>query len=229
MGDRPEWLQADVWPALLKALVVHAGRWGRAREVVARALHEADGRTHQRVAESLVGYGRLDPDELLVGDPSRVVLLAGGRLPTGQAAQHEVPLPASLNAMTGKRRVVSTLAWLAPCNSGHQRYRGVKLSLHDYGLEPLAGMSPDRTAGHHESRRGTVEHHVKSSSKAVPVADDASLAFRVDCSNDGLDGELEVPYALVVTLDVAPALDIDVHTEVTTRLRPRVPIQTTAG
>lgn len=48
----------------------------------------------------------------------------------------------------------------------------------------------------------------------------------MDCSNDALDDELEVPYALVVTLDVAPQLGIDVHTEVTTRVRPRVPIDT---
>lgn len=84
----------------------------------------------------------------------------------------------------------------------------------------------ERTAGHYAARRGTVEHHVKSSNKAVPVAEDNALAFRVDCSNDALDDELEVPYALVVTLDVAPELGIDVHTEVTTRVRPRVPIDT---
>jgi hypothetical protein len=67
------------------------------------------------------------------------------------------------------------------------------------------------------------EAHVQ---QAVPVAEDNALAFRVDCSNDALDDELEVPYALVVTLDVAPELGIDVHTEVTTRVRSRVPIDT---
>lgn len=231
MPDRPGWLDADVWPVLLKALIVHAARWGRARDVVARALPDVGGRSHQHFAETLIGYGRVDPDELLVGDPNRVVLLGGGHLRTGQAVQHQVPLPPSLNAVRGKRRVTTTLAWFTPCSSRNQRYRGATLSLADRSLTPLADMEPgpERTAGHHAARRGTVEHHVKSSNKATPVAADDALAFRVDCGNDALDGELEVPYALVVTLDVAPELGIDVHTEVTTRVRPRVPIETRAG
>ncbi|PSO49958.1 MAG: hypothetical protein BRC31_08010 [Actinobacteria bacterium QS_5_72_10] len=57
----PGWLDADVWPVLLKALIVHAARWGRARDVVARALPEVDGYTLQHFAEILIGYGRLDP------------------------------------------------------------------------------------------------------------------------------------------------------------------------
>lgn len=231
MPDRPEWLDTDVWTVLLKALVVHATRWGRARDVVARALRDVDGRSHQQFAETLIGYGRVDPDELLVGDPNRVVLLGGGHLRTGQAAQHQVPLPPSLSAVRGRRRVTTTLAWFTPCTSRNQRYRGATLSLADHSLTPLADMEPgpERTAGHHAARRGTVEHHVKSSHKATPVAVDDALAFRVDCGNDALDGDFEVPYALVVTLDVAPELDIDVYTEVTTRVRPRVPIETRAG
>lgn len=231
MPDRPDWLDTDVWPVLLKALIVHGTQWGKARDVVARALPDVDGRGHQQLAETLIGYGRVDPDELLVGDPNRVVLLGGGRLQTGQAVQHQVPLPPSLNALRGKRRITTTLAWFTSCTSRNQRYRGVTLSLADHSLTPLADMEPgpERTVGHHAAQRGTVEHHVKSSSRATPVAADDALAFRVDCGNDALDGELEVPYALVVTLDVAPELDIDVHTEVTTRVRPRVPIETRAG
>lgn len=111
MPHHPGWLDTDVWPVLLKALLVHAARWGRARDAVAEALPDVDGRTHQRFAETLIGYGRLDPDELLVGDSNRVVLLGGGRLRTGKAVRHQVPLPPSLNAIRGRRRVTTTLAW----------------------------------------------------------------------------------------------------------------------
>lgn len=153
-----------------------------------------------------------------------MVLLGGGTVLAGEAMQHEVPLPASLNAIKGKRRVVTTLAWITPCNSRHQRYRGVRLQLDDHGLSPLSGMASEKAAGHHASRRGTVEHHVKSSVKAAPIASDAVLQFRVDCSNDAINKQVRVPYALVVTIEAAPQLGVDVHSEVTTRLRPRVPI-----
>jgi len=78
-------------------------------------------------------------------------------------------------------------------------------------------------------RRGTLQHEVFTGSKPVAWVGDRDLEIEVSCRADAGNLEEEVPYALVVTLEVGDGLfAANLYDEVRTRLqaaRPRVTIQ----
>lgn len=224
MPEQPDWLTRSVRPNLVRAMLVHAARWGTALDLVNNALAVGNGEKPKRLVERLVGYGRIDRSRITTFHPHRVVLLAGGEIAAGEAREHQVPLPASLSSIHGQRRIVSTLAWTSPCNGRNQRYRGVSLKLADGSASPLTNMLSEG-ADFRTSQRGTVEHHVKRGVSAVPLEPDAALHFRVDCAADAVADPPRVPYGLVVTLEVAPELGVDVYTEVANRLAFRAAVR----
>jgi len=55
--------------------------------------------------------------------------------------------------------------------------------------------------------------------RAAVFADGDALEIRVNCKGEAGELTTEVPYALAVTLEAAPALDLPIHDEVEARLR----------
>jgi hypothetical protein len=215
-------IDADAEPALLKALLVHSASWDGAIDRLEAVLGpENDRRRIKDHCARLLGYGAVDESRLGGGNPSRVVLFGTGILEDGLGHAYAIPLPPSLSGEQLWRRVTVTLAWATPIHSRHRSYRRAQLWL-EVGKEALG---VERLNAQWQTvRRGTVQHEVLDGERAAVFADGDALPVQVNCKSDA--GELtdQIPYALVVTIEAAPLLDVSIYEEVADRVRPRVAV-----
>ena len=210
---------------LAKAALVHAARWGAAGDAVARAQREIvpDARTRDAVAR-LIGYGRAPaPGDVLRCDDHRVTVLAAERIADGLAHVYRFPLPPSLAAVTHRRRLTITLAWLTPVNTEHRAYRRAALKLEPGGVPPRLAERADVEA--YAGRRGTVQHDVLEGRRAVPFGDGDAIELVISCRADAGELYTDVPYAVLVTLEVPSGIGLPIYQEVRTRLRAPVRVR----
>ena len=73
-------------------------------------------------------------------------------------------------------------------------------------------------------QRGTVQHEVLESAKAVDFQDGDIITIKVNCRADAGDLPEPIRYGLAITLEVAEGINIPIYQEVRDRLRIRVPI-----
>jgi len=124
-----------------------------------------------------------------------------------------------------KRRLVVTLSWLTPVKSRYKSYAVADL----WVTIPDDVLALKRVDVDHVSvRRGTVQHEIFEGTAAVPISAQETLELTVSCRSDA--GKLldAIPYALMVTLEVAEPLGVDIHEEVRlalVRLREAVQVQ----
>jgi hypothetical protein len=207
---------------LLKALLVHASSWDEAIDRLEPILApDNDWRRVKDHCARLLGYGAVDETRLGGGSSSRVVLVGAASLAEDLAHVYAIPLPPSLSGERIWRRVTATLAWSSPINPRHHAYRRAQLWF-DTDKDVLG---VDRLNAQWQAvRRGTLQHEVMEGERAAAFADGDTLDIRVNCKAEA--GELadEIPYALVVTLEAAPMLDVAIYEEVETRIRPRVAV-----
>lgn len=79
----------------------------------------------------------------------------------------------------------------------------------------------------HNARRGTVQHGVPEGSQAVPYAPDAAIDLVVSCRADAGDLTVEVPYAIILNLEVPEALRLPIYQQVhqATRVAVALPVR----
>jgi hypothetical protein len=211
---------------LAKAALVHRATWGPARHAVEAALDEVGvGGQRDRVAR-LLGYGQAQPDGALRCDSNQATVFAVGRIAKDHAHAYSFPLPPSLAAVTAERRVTLTLAWLTPINPSHRAYRRAALALEPRGDERAVfgqGTEITQRAG----RRGTLQHEVLEGTRAVPYAPGASVELVVSCRADAGALDDEVPYAVLVTVEVPLTLGLPIYEEIRQALRVPVRVQPT--
>jgi hypothetical protein len=210
---------------LVKAVLLHSARWGAAHAFVDEVQQElGQSRSRDAVARR-VGYGLAAPDRAIVCDNHIATTLAAGRIGQDRAHSYRFPLPPSLASRTDRRRISLTLAWLTPINPRHRNYRRAALK-----LDPLAPghFLGDRTdAGMYDARRGTAQHEVLLGERAVPYAPGAALELVVSCRADAGALEIEVPYAVIATVEVPEEIELPIYEEVRQALR--VPVAVRAG
>jgi hypothetical protein len=218
---------SEVPPALLaKCLLVHTSTWNSdARSVLERALKNPHNQSNFRDhLAAFVGYGALRSDRALECTVTRATLIGGGSAELGSAVEHRIPLPPSLNAYTGSRRITVTLAWFSPIKPSVRNYRIAALDIAaKYSKNAnlaIEGADADGNA----AKRGTVQHVVLAGDRsAVNVVDGAELVLTVNVVADAADSEAyTIPYALAVTVEVPEAAKIRVHDEIRTRIPSRV-------
>lgn len=226
-GDR---LTREYEIPLLKALLVHSAAWGETGDL----LWAIDGAARVKaVLTQLLGYGQLNTDRVITCLDERVTLLGFGRISPDQGHQFALPLPPSLNLVEGRRTLVSTLAWLTPINPKHNRYRRADLWFDLYGANPAEGSCREKLGvvgqgvDRQTSQRGTLQHEVLVGERAAAFADGEAINIQVNCRADagGCDGE--IPYGLVLTLEVEPEMGIAIYDEIAIRIRPPVQIAPT--
>jgi hypothetical protein len=214
---------------LVKALLVHTAEWPReAHAVFERALrNEANNSFFDDYVSAFLGYGVLRTDRALGCTADRVTLVGGDVIGENETRLHRIPLPVALNAFTGRRRLTMTLAWFSPINPNHQKYRCAALSFVPLTDDrtPLRVSRTDvdlRAVG-----RGTVQHVVlERDTGAINVGDNDALEIPVTCVFDSRNGlGIRIPYALAVTLEVAPGLAVPIYDAVRELVRPRVPVR----
>lgn len=209
---------------LLKALVAHGASLGKAHDLISSAFPDADWHLQYRLKQQFFGFGIVDVGRCLSGSDERATALAWGSINHEEGHVYQLPLPPSLASKTELRRLTATLAWISPLNARHQNYRRAQLWIDTD--ESLASQVVGLDA--QAARRGTIEHRVWEGIKAVPFVDGDKLIVTVNCKADAGKLTQPVPYALVVSLEVAVEAQISVYDEVAARIPITVPIQTQA-
>jgi hypothetical protein len=207
---------ADVPAALwVKALLVHTAQWDRgAVAALQDAIPFPNGQARDELT-AFLGYGQVRPQRALACASERATLLAGGSVGVGEAFTHRVPVPPCLHTFARWRRLTATLAWFTPINPGHRKYRRAALSF-DAPTGPGSVLLVDRTQVHGLAvSRGTVQHDVLERDDSVIAAgDDSAVEIRVRCTEDAGFVFDRIPYALAVSLEVSPDVQLPVYEQV---------------
>ena len=218
---------------LLEGLLVHGASWGSGQDVL-RPLIGGDLTTQKVRLGRYLGYGFVDTSRLDGCAEERVTLAAWGEIGAEEGHLYRVPLPASLDAKQLWRRLTITLAYLTPINPFDKRYRRAQvwftLKDEDQGLETPEVLGVTRQEAHWQAAtRGTVQHEILAGERAVGFGPEGEIVIKVNCTEHA--GRLRelVPYALIVSLEVAPGTEVPVYQEVEVRLRQRVPVRPPGG
>jgi hypothetical protein len=213
---------------LVKTLLVHGADWTDAGTLYESILkNSANSRNFMDYVGRFFGYGSANLAKVIVCTDQRVTVLGVGKLEDGEGQEFHLPLPPCLSATTDMRRLTVTLAWLTPVNSTRQNYRVAHLWFNPTRDNSLATtrIGADRN----RAQRGTVQHEVLESERAIDFQDGETIGIKVNCRSDA--GEIPEPilYGMAVTLEVADGVAIPVYEEVRDRLRIPVPIPAGGG
>jgi hypothetical protein len=207
---------------LLKTLLIHG-----ADLVDMCTLYESilknpqNSRTFTDYVGRFFGYGSANVAKVMACTDQRVTVLGVGKLEDGEGQIFTFPLPPSLSAVTDMRRLIITLSWLTPVNCARQNYRVAHLWFNPKNLLATERIGAD----YHAVQRGTVQHEVFESEKAIDFQDGEAIGIKVNCRADAGDIPEPIRYCLAVTLEVAEGIDIPIYQEVRDRLRIRVPLR----
>lgn len=216
---------------LLKAMLIHGASWGQRADFITDLVGSgiADPlerwRKTKRACVQLLGYGVPDFARALLCSDQRVVVIGTAQLEADEGHVYRLPLPPALSARVVKRRITTTLAWLTPSNQRHRNYSRADLWF-EFPLETLQLKRVD--ADHDVVRRGTVQHEIMEGEAAVPITAGDTLELTVSCRAEAGNLQEKVPYALVVSLEVAEPLGVDIHEQVKValdQLRATVPVR----
>ena len=201
---------------ILKALLVHgAEHQDASRDIIEQYFKDKENsRTFKSHLNQIFGYGRVNETRIHGCLNNQATLIHTGVLGNEQSQDYVLPLPVSLSARKVNRRLIITLAWLSPVRHDHQDYRGAQLWASP--VQKLLNLNePDYY--HHYLKNGTVFHEVRMGKNASSFTEEDRLSIRVNCRLLAGLTEMNIPYALVVTLDT-PGVDIPVYQEVKTLL-----------
>ena len=211
---------------VIKSLLVHGASWGTAASIIDAAFPEA-AQSWQKMAglkQQFLGYGEVDLNRSISPTGQRATLVGWAKISEGDGHRFEMPLPPSLAASIEIRRLTATLAWFTPANYFNRNYRTAELWID----VPSSGIGTNTDAlDANSARRGTVEHRSFQGREAVPFLDGTKLSFLVSCKEDA--GKLSIPiaYAVAITLEVGATSRIDIHQEISTRIRQPVEVRQT--
>jgi hypothetical protein len=219
----PAFPDATLDAVLIKAALAHTARWGAARAPIVDVLSDAgEHRSREQIARFL-GHGRARPQQALVADDHRAVLVQAGSLAADATHTYDLPLPASLGSAAVERRLIVTLAWLTPIAPRHRAYRTAALGL-TYEAGRDAPFGDRNEADHNAAVRGTLQHEILLSARAVPFAPADTMAIGVGCRATTSVLDDEIPYALIVTIDTPVELQLPIYEQVRDAIPVRVPI-----
>lgn len=197
---------------ILKALMVHGAEHPEVgRKIIEQHFkNKENSSTFKSHLNQLFGFGRINEKRIHACFNNQATLIRTGTIGHKQSQDYTFPLPMSLSAKTINRRLILTLAWLSPVRYDHQDYRIAQI-----WASPVQNIlnvaNPDYY--YHYLKNGTVFHEVKSGVDASSFTADDRMQIRVNCRLLAGIKEMNIPYALVVTLDT-PGVNIPVYQEV---------------
>lgn len=213
-----------------KALVVHTAAWSEtALSVIRAAIKTPQNASLIRdLSAAFLGYGQVRPDRVVSCTEQRATLIGGGFIRPSEQWNHAIPLPPILHAQTCWRRLLVTLAWFTPIHPTRREYRSIELRVEVPRENVLRAVGVDVDA--RAVVRGTVQHEVLyAGSGAMDIGRNDMLRLPVTCFEGAplvqpLPAE-GVPYALAVTIEVAPETGLPIYEQVRSRVRPGVRIE----
>jgi hypothetical protein len=179
--------------------------------------------------ERAIGNGILLRDFSSGCATNEAVLLFLGQIGAAQEQELEIPLPDGLSVREAKR-IDTTLAWLSPINWRHRQYRRAALSfVTPEGPIPTLGPASGISADASKAGAATVQHLSWETQRAWASGQGSAISIRVKCYEQagGLHGEL-IDYAAVASIWVAPAIGVDVYSQVRDQVRAPIAIQPTS-
>lgn len=219
----PDFPDVELDTVLLKAALAHTARWGSAAATIQRILKDAGESASRAAISKFLGHGRAHPEWALVADDHRPVLVQAGRLGVDQTHSYDLPLPPSLAGVTVERRLTLTLAWLTPINPRHRAYRMAALDL-NYVAGRDAAFGERQDVDNKAAGRGTLQHEMLMSRRAVPYERDETTTLEVACRATAGDVADEIPYAVLVTIETPAALALPIFDEVRQAIGIRVAV-----
>jgi hypothetical protein len=230
-------IQDHFLTVMIKALLVHGASWDEGYGCLESALMTDENRRKFRdFVGRFLGYGSVRPDRLYSCTDQRATILGCGELGDEEAHVYKVPLPPSLSGQAVERRLTYTLAWLTPINPRSQKYRGASLWVSNTEDEDFRMLNVGRSeADWQASRRGTVQHEILKGEKATAYVDGDKLALQVNCRGEAVkliqkkkQINTQIPYGLIVTLEVPEDIDIPIYEEIRERVQAAIPVVPTA-
>ena len=173
------------------------------------------------------GYGALARELAQGCESNEAVVLYVGDIGEDESRRLSLPLPDGLQAR-GLKRVTATLAWLSPINWRHRQYRRAALEFSQ--PRGFADLGTALGAVGDKPKRGTLQHVEWEISRTVGVGQGSDLELTVNCKGQagGLQGQ-RVDFAVVLSLWVAPELNVDVYTQVRQQVAARVAVPAVSG
>lgn len=199
---------------LIKAMLVHGCSWSDISLELDRRLDDYDSQQLQKIKTKLLGYGFPDIEKVRECTEQRATVIGFGELSEEEAHVYSLPLPPSLASQTIKRRLTITLAWFSPTSPSTQRYRTSRLWFEAKNQIANSRVDADWQA----VRRGTLQHEVFEDSNASAFIDGDSINIKVNCSKDANSFSDNVPYALLVSLEIAEGIDMEIYQEIKDRI-----------
>ncbi len=212
---------------LVRALVVHSAEWPEeAFTFVKSALSDlVDASRAKDDLSGILGYGVVRPERGLSCTTTRATVVGGGAIAKDTVVRHRIPLPKTLHLHPGWRRLIVTLTWFSPINAGNRKYRVARLGLGVPSDKKSPLLVKPRQVHSDATVRGTVQHVVLDQSSGVmSVGPDDELDILVTCAEDGGTLHQPVPYALAVSLEVAPETRLPIYQQVAQRLSVQIPV-----
>jgi hypothetical protein len=208
-------------PILLKALLVHGASWGDAIDPLRGVLlNQGNADRFNEFASRFLGYGRLDVSRTLACEPHRATVLGAASLRPEEAHIFRLPLPGGLAGVQAWKRLIITLTWFTPVNPQHRAYR----CAHLWFNKPEHSLRVVRQDCHFQAtQRGTVQHEIFEGQDADAFSSGDTVVVQVNCREDASGLDEPVPYAIVMTLETAPELQVPIYEQIRAQLQ--VPVR----
>ncbi len=227
---------------LTRALAVNAARWPGAADAHYRSALQRFGRYRSSRAKEEVaryyGYGLLLSERMCESPENGATLIGLGTLRKDGARIFDLPLPPSLAGERIPRSMHVTLAWFSPVSVTRAQYRlaGLEAIASDTDEEGNLDQEQDTTWGlalktdgpdQAMVKRGSVwSRRLKHDRLTVPDFDEgATIPIRVQCrdtSGGGLNPDIDIRFAIAVTLLAEAAIQFDIYQEIQDQIRLRL-------
>jgi hypothetical protein len=204
----------DSMAALIKALVVHGASWGDAEEMIKNAILNGMHSTEVKkgIARCL-GYGRPDFSKSIECTATRATAIGYGAITKDQRHEYRLPLPPSLSGLDCWRRLTITLAWLSPISVDNRKYRKAALAFE--ATETATSVGGNRIGAQWQQvRNGTLQHEIFEGAEVRAFQEGECLVIPVQCREDAGPLDVDVPYGLVISLEVKAEVGIPLYEEI---------------
>jgi hypothetical protein len=209
---------AEYAALMLKAMLVHGAKWGEVATTICRTLG-VPGRGADQIHKWL-GYGTPDISRVQECTKNRVTLIGYGELEQDSACMYTLPLPFNFFAQKMYRCLTITLASFTPIRPITQKYRSAQIWFNiETGGKKLVPARQD--ADDKAVVRGTLQHERYAGDGAVVWGEDDSVNIKINCRADANELSETVPYAVLVTFEIAPNYGVDVYQKVFEKVKPR--------
>lgn len=209
-------IPSNLESVIIKAMLVHGCSWDVIGEEIAKRIDVDDTLEIKKIKSQLLGYGFPDLSKVKECTEQRATVIGFGELNENDAHIYKLPLPPSLSVTTAKRKLTVTLAWYTPISPATQKYRTARL-----WFETNSSVTPDRRKGNYDYKavqRGTLQHEIFEGERAAAFVDGDAISIKVNCKDEAASFTDDIPYALIVSLEVSEGVDIPIYQEISERI-----------